>query len=145
MCITRDQFPDTTPVTPIEVDSELGLKIGLTSKIFVPTSRRANELGIGTQLYRKGDCMYIHNVEIWKTEREKGHFIRLLETLWDMGFTIKVFDPTDRTYEELKLRGFIETHEQDPDSPPPALVIVMVKEPPPTTPISSSCKVSPAS
>lgn len=132
MCITRDQFPDTPPVTPIEVDDEWGLKIGLTSKVFVPMSRRSEGVGIGTQLYRKGDCMYIHNFEILETEQKKGHFIRLLETLWNLGFTIKVFDPTDRTCEELKDREFIETSEQDPDSPTPNLVVVMVKEPPPT-------------
>ena len=74
--------------------------------------------------------MYIHSFEIWKNERNKGHFIRLLETLWSLGFTIKVYDPTDRTCEELKDRGFIETTEQNPDSPTPDLVIVMVKEPP---------------
>jgi hypothetical protein len=134
MCVTLDQFPDTTPVTPIEVDSELGLKIGLSSKVFVPINKRTDEYRIGTQLYRSGDCMYIHNFEILKSERRKGHFIRLLEMLWNLGFTIKVFDPTDRTCEELKVRGFVETNEQNPDSPTPDLVVVMVKEPPPAPP-----------
>jgi hypothetical protein len=130
MCLTLDQFPDTTPVTPIEVDSELGLKIGLTSKVFVPEKRRSEGIGIGTQLYRKGDSIYIHLYEIWKAEQGKCHFDRLLETLWNLGFIIKVPDPTDRSYEKLKARGFRETNEQIPDSVTPALQIVMVKEPP---------------
>jgi len=143
MCITLDQFPDTTPVTLIEVDTELGLKIGLTSKVFVPSYLFDVDDHYGTQLFRKGNCIYIQNVEVWN--KKQGHLNRLLCTLWNLGFTIKVPNPVRLMEIILEKKGFAKIDELNPGLLPPKYDVVMFKEPPPTTPISSSCKVSPAS
>jgi hypothetical protein len=119
MCISRDDFPDTNPPTPIEVDSELGLKLGLSSDIFVA---RGN---IGTQLFRVGDDMYIQLIEV---KTGGGHLDRLLGRLWYLGFTIKVPNTTHKMERTLEHRGFTKIEE------PSHLEIgkteiVMVKEP----------------
>lgn len=129
MCITLGQFPDTTPVTLIEVDSELGLKIGLISKVFVPTSQCSDAYPYGTELFRKGNCMYIQNIEVWMGERKKHHFDRLLDTLWNLGFTIKVPNPVRLMEIILEKKGFGKNDELNPGFSPPKIDIVMVKEP----------------
>jgi hypothetical protein len=130
MCITRGQFPDTTSVTRIEVDSELGKKIGLTSKVFVPSDQFGIGDHFGTLLFRKGNCMYIQDVEVWN--KKQGHLNRLLHTLWNLGFTIKVPNPFPLMEKILEKKGFAKIDELNPGFSPPTFDVVMVKEPPPT-------------
>ena len=132
MCILREQFPDTDPVTTIEVDTDLGLKIGLTSRVFVPTSQCSDAYPFGTQLYRRGDCMYLQAIEIWLPERKKDYFKKLLDTLWNLGFTIKVPNPLRQMEVFLHKNGFEKIDEQKPASTTPDLQVVYHKEPPST-------------
>jgi hypothetical protein len=129
MCVTLDQFTDTTPVTLIEVDSELGLKIGLSSKVFVPISQCSVDYPYGTQLFRKGNCMYIQAIESWMSERGKHrhHLDKLLTTLWDLGFTIKVPNPVRWMEIKLEKKGFVKIDELNPGFSPPTFDVVMVK------------------
>jgi hypothetical protein len=72
--------------------------------------------------------MYIQVVETWKTERRKHHFDRLLDTLWSLGFTIKVPNPVRLMVTILEKKGFAVIDEPNPTSS--TLQVVMVKGPP---------------
>lgn len=130
MLITLNQFLDTIPVTTVEVDSALGLKIGLTSEVFVPASQCSDDYPYGTQLYRNSDSIYIQAIEVWTHERKRNHFNTLLSTLWDLGFTIKVPNPV-RLMEMILLRkGFEKIEEEDRNSSTPDVQVVYCKQPP---------------
>ena len=74
--------------------------------------------------------MYIQDVEIWITERRKHHFDRLLDTLWNLGFTIKVPNPVPLMVRILEKKGFAEIDEPKPAPFTAGIQVVMVKEPP---------------
>ena len=76
--------------------------------------------------------MYIQAIEVWITERQKHHFDRLLDTLWNLGFTVKVPNVFPLMHHILKMKGFAEYHEQNPTSSSPDIDAVIVKEPPTT-------------
>ena len=128
--ITRDEVPDTEPVTAIEVDSHVGLKLGLNSKIFVPCSQCSEDYPFGTQLFRKGDAIYIQVVEIWHDHRKQGHFKALLRKLWSLNFTVKVPNPTRSMEEKLIRMGFTKVDEHNPMDETQEIEVVYVKPPP---------------
>jgi hypothetical protein len=75
--------------------------------------------------------MYLQAVEVWAAEQKKGHFNKLLDTLWSMGFTVKVPNPVCRMEIILVKKGFEKIDEQDPISTTPDIQVVYRKEPPP--------------
>lgn len=124
MELTTDSFGEAIP---IEVDSPEALMLGITSDIYVPRNcdRDHDAYPFGTQLFRKGDSMYIQLAEIWWEKRGKGHFRALLKRIELIGFTIKVPNPTSRMTTFLKSEGFCEVAEPALDGS--GLDIVMVK------------------
>ena|ERR1039458_8474171 len=120
--------PEDFPDGRIEVDSRWGRQLGFTRDIFVSQGE------IGSQLIKKGNCMYIQAVEVLPQKRRQGHFHKLLDTLWDFGFTIKVPNPRRSMFNDLKEMGFIEITERSltASEAEPDYDVVMVKPPPGT-------------
>ena len=126
--------PNDFPEGLIEVDSESGQNIGFTSDKFV----RDGE--VGSQLFKRGDCMYIQAIEVSKNRLRQGHFNNLLKQLWNCGFTVKVPNPLPKMYKILKKKGFEEVSEQTLTTTEPKLNVMLVKVPPSqaVTPIKGS-------
>src|SRR4051794_30778726 len=99
MPITRDSIPNGL----IEVDSEWAGRVGFTSDIFLK----------GGQLYKQEDCMYIQSIEVLLGKRKKGHFNKLLDRLWELGFVVKVPNPLPTMVRILTKKGFRTISEQD--------------------------------
>jgi hypothetical protein len=114
---------DQIPEGLIIADSEPGRLLGLTSEIFAPKC----------QLFRRGRCMYIQAIEVHESLRGKGHTRGLFQTLWDLGFTVKVPNPLSRFSRTLTKWGFYKIDEQALTTSEPNLDEVMVKPPPNTS------------
>lgn len=116
----RDEIPDGTVV---QVDSEWGRLLGLTSDAFAPTGELAG------QLFKRGNDMYLVAIEVLPTKRRQGCLNRLLKSLWDFGFTIKVPNPLPDMYRILQRKQFTEISEQSITSAEPEMDVVMVRGP----------------
>ncbi|MEI6785287.1 MAG: hypothetical protein WCQ21_30680 [Verrucomicrobiota bacterium] len=123
MEVSRTRLPEGL-IEMVEVDSEWGKRIGLTSDVFAAIGE------VGTQLYKKGDCMYIQAIEVLRGKRRQGHFNKLLQEIWSLGFTIKVPNPYRNMFNILNKKGFEQTEEQSLTTLEPNVEVVMVKAPP---------------
>ena len=53
--------------------------------------------------------MYIQAIEVLRGKRRQGHFNKLLQEIWSLGFTIKVPNPYRNMFNILNKKGFEQT------------------------------------
>ena len=85
----------------IEPDSEEGKKLGFTSDLF------------GCWLWKVDDTIWISLIH--SVEPNKGNFSKLLKTIHDKGYNIKVPIPFERMRSILEKKGFkpiLERHDK---------------------------------
>jgi len=98
----------------IRLDSEVGDALGFTSDKFLD----------GSYLWKMGDYIYISFIV--SREKGKGNLSKLIETIHEKGYGIKVPTPFSRMKTILIKKGFVRTEETSERYPEP--VEVWVKE-----------------
>ena len=85
----------------IRLDSKLGKELNFTSDKFMFFS----------YMFKDGNVIWISAIEA--IEKGKGHFTKLLNAIWEKGWTVKIPVPFPNMEQILIKKGFQKTVDED--------------------------------